>query len=60
MLEDLNATDSEHILRACKEMGLNAVIVVDDGAAMLRDIEKRGWFINPLRRDDTESRRTKQ
>ncbi len=48
MLENLDPTDSDHVLQACKAMGLDVVIIVDEGAAMLRDIEKRGWFINPV------------
>lgn len=59
MLEDLDHTDSEHVLKACKAMGLDAVIVVDEGAAMLRDIDKRGWFINPFRSDRDETTSTK-
>ena len=55
MLEELSPTDSEHVLKACKAMGLDAVIVVDVGAAMLRDIDQRGWFINPLRPDHEET-----
>ncbi len=51
MLEDLNSEDSECVLRACKAMGLDAIMVVDDAAAMNQDIEQRGWFINPLKPD---------
>jgi hypothetical protein len=51
MLENLNATDSDRVLQACKSMGLDAIIVVDDAAAMNHDIEQHGWLINPLRRD---------
>jgi hypothetical protein len=60
MLEDLNSTDSDRVLKACKSMGVDAVIVVDDAAAMNKDIARRGWLINPLRpdRDDhSESNR---
>jgi hypothetical protein len=52
MLEYLSDTDSDHVLKACKSMGLDAIVTVDEGAAMLRDIDQRGWFINPLRPDD--------
>jgi hypothetical protein len=55
MLEDLSSTDSDRVLKACKSMGLRAIVTVDEGAAMLRDIEQRGWFINPLRADQNES-----
>lgn len=56
MLEDLNRMDSDRVLQACKSMGLDVTISVDPGAAMLNDIDRRGWFINPLRPDcDEES-----
>jgi hypothetical protein len=55
MLEDLSLTDSDCILNACRSMGVDAIITVDPGAAMLRDIDQRGWFINPLRPDHIES-----
>jgi hypothetical protein len=51
MLEDLNWTDSDHVLHACKSMGLDSIVVVDDAAVMNHDIAQRGWFINPLRPD---------
>ncbi len=51
MLENLNPTDSDRVLRACKSMGLDAIIVVDDAAAMNHDIAQRGWFVNPLKPD---------
>jgi hypothetical protein len=51
MLEYLSATDSDCVLTACKSMGVDAIITVDPGAAMLRDIDQRGWFVNPLRPD---------
>ena len=54
MLEELSYTDSDRILQACKSMGLDAIIPVDNAAAMLSDIDKRGWFINPLRPDHDE------
>ena len=60
MLENLSPTDSDHILKACKAIGVDAIIVVDEGAAMLRDIEKRGWFINPLRPDHDDTPAAKQ
>jgi hypothetical protein len=56
MLEDLNQTDSDLVLRACKSIGLDAILVVDDAAVMNQDIAQRGWFINPLRSDRDESR----
>lgn len=51
MLEYLSVADSDRVLKACKSMGLDAIIVVDPGAAMLRDIDRRGWFVNPLKHD---------
>ncbi len=51
MLEYLSNADSDRVLVACKSMGIDAIVVVDPGAAMLRDIDQRGWFINPLRPD---------
>jgi hypothetical protein len=60
MLEDLNRTDSDRVLQACKSMGLDAIVVVDDAAVMNHDIAQRGWFINPLRPDRDESQPTKQ
>lgn len=55
MLEDLSLTDSESVLHACKSMGLDVIIPVDEAAGMLHDIEQRGWFINPLRSDREEN-----
>ena len=55
MLEELSPADSDRVLHACKAMGLDVKIVVDVGAAMLRDIERRGWFINPFRADEDEN-----
>ncbi len=43
MLEDLDPESSEQILKACKALGLDAIIVVDQNAAMNRDIAARGW-----------------
>jgi len=60
MLEDLNSTDSDRVLRACKSMGIDAIIVVDDAAAMNHDIEQRGWFINPLKPNQDEGNSTKR
>jgi hypothetical protein len=59
MLEDLSLTDSESVLHACKSMGLDVIIPVDEAAGMLHDIEQRGWFINPLRPDREENPVTK-
>lgn len=50
MLENLTYTDSDRVLRACRSMGIN--VVIDEADAMLKDIEKRGWWINPFRTDD--------
>jgi hypothetical protein len=50
MLGNLNWTDSDRVLKACRSMGLDTVIVVED-AAMQNDIAQRGWFINPLKPD---------
>ena len=55
MLEYLSATDSDRVLVACKSMGVDAIITVDPGAAMLGDIDHRGWFVNPLRVDQHPS-----
>jgi hypothetical protein len=60
MLENLNSTDSDRVLRACKSMGLDAIVVVDDAAAMNRDIDQRGWFINPLKPDQEQLPPSKQ
>lgn len=51
MLEDLTHTDAERVLIACKSIGVDVVMPNPQGAAMLRDIDKRGWWINPLRPD---------
>jgi hypothetical protein len=59
MLENLDTADSDRVLKACKAMGLDAIIVLDVGAAMLHDIDKRGWFINPLRSDRDGTTSTK-
>lgn len=51
ILENMGYTDSDRVLRACKSLGLD--VVIDETAdAMLKDIEKRGWWINPFRTDD--------
>ena len=50
MLGNLYWTDSDRVLKACRSMGLDTVIVVED-AAMQNDIAQRGWFINPLKPD---------
>jgi hypothetical protein len=55
MLEEIKKPDSDRVLRACKSMGLDVVIPVDPAAAMLEDIDRRGWFINPLRPDRDEN-----
>ena len=57
MLEEIKRSDSDLVLQACKSMGLDVVISVDPGAAMLDDIDRRGWFINPLRPDRDENTR---
>lgn len=54
MLKNVSLTDSDRILTACKALGLDTVIPVDPGAAMIKDIEQRGWFTNPLRPDHDE------
>jgi len=51
MLEYLSLADSDSVLKACKSMGVDAIIVVDPAAAMLHDIDQRGWLINPLKPD---------
>jgi hypothetical protein len=50
MLEDLNWTDSDRVLKACRSMGLDTVIITED-AVMQNDIAQRGWFVNPLKPD---------
>lgn len=60
MLQSLNWTDTESVLKACKVMGLDAVLLKEDEAsAMQRDIDRRGWFINPLHPDNDEADSTK-
>lgn len=51
LLEDLSWTDSDRVLKACKSLGLDAIVSVDDAAPMLSDIAKRGWLVNPWRPD---------
>lgn len=55
MLEEIKRSDSDRVLHACKSLGLEVIIPVDPGAAMLDDIDRRGWFINPLRPDHDEN-----
>ena len=51
LLENMSYTDSDRVLRACRSMGVD--VVIDETAdVMLKDIEKRGWWINPFRTDD--------
>jgi hypothetical protein len=50
MLEDMSYTDSDRVLRACQSMGFD--VVIDEADVMLKDIEKRGWWVNPFRTDD--------
>lgn len=58
MLQSIPVRDTGLVLQACKAMGWDAVVVVDPGAAMNHDIEQRGWFVNPWRKDNgTESRK---
>jgi len=55
LLENLKYTDCDRVLRACRAMGFD--VVIDETAdAMLKDIEKRGWWINPFRTDDLGGR----
>ena len=51
MLEDMGYTDSDRVLRVCRSMGYE-VIIDETADAMMKDIEKRGWWINPFRTDD--------
>jgi hypothetical protein len=60
MLEELTLADSDRVLKACKSMGLDSKIVIDESAAMLHDIDKRGWFVNPLKPDRDDSSPTKK
>lgn len=60
MLEDLNWTDSDRVLRACRFMGVDTIIPIDEAAGMMKDINRRGWFINPLRPDHDENPPTAQ
>lgn len=57
MLEDLNQTDSDRVIHACKSMGLDVIIPSDEAAVMRKDIDQRGWFINPLQPDRDENPR---
>ncbi len=53
ILEEIETRDAEHILKACKALGLDFELpLADPGAHMLRDIEQRGWWVNPLKSDD--------
>ena len=58
ILDYVTYTDSERILNACKSMGIDTISKTDDAAAMLRDIDKRGWFVNPVRPDRPEDHTT--
>lgn len=58
ILDYVTYIDSERILNACKSMGIDTISKTDDAAAMLRDIDKRGWFVNPLRPDPAEDHTT--
>ncbi len=53
MLENLSYTESDRVLRACRSMGLD-VFIDETADAMMKDIEKRGWWVNPFRTDDLE------
>jgi hypothetical protein len=54
ILEEIDLQDSERILEACKAMGLDVTLPASDpGAHMLRDIDQRGWWVNPLKSDET-------
>lgn len=44
-------TDSEAVLNACRALGIDVYRPVDPAAAMLKDIEERGWWQNPLKPD---------
>ncbi len=55
ILEDLSRTDSDRVLHACKSLGVDTIISIDPGDAMLKDIDQRGWFINPLRTDGDQN-----
>lgn len=51
LLANLKYTDCDRVLRACRSMGYD--VVIDDTAdAMMKDIDKRGWWVNPFRTDD--------
>lgn len=50
ILREITWTDADHILRACKSFGIDTLIDETD-AAMRRDIDKRGWWVNPLKPD---------
>lgn len=52
MLENLNTDDEQRVLHACKALGVDAVITVDDAAAMNKDIQERGWFVNPWKAEE--------
>ncbi len=51
LFENLSLTDAAQILEACKSLGVDTILPDMTGAAMLMDIEKRGWFINPFKPD---------
>ena len=51
LLAYMKYTDCDHVLRACRSMGYD-VIIDETADAMMKDIDKRGWWINPFRTDD--------
>jgi hypothetical protein len=54
MLENIGREDALQVLKACKALGMDVVLPDTSGDAMLRDIEKRGWWVNPLKPDRGE------
>ncbi|NYF78926.1 hypothetical protein [Granulicella arctica] len=54
ILKGLTWTDGDRILRACRSMGVDTIIDETD-AAMRRDIDRRGWWVNPLRPDSEQN-----
>jgi len=55
LLEEISRKDSDRVLHACKTMGLDVFIPIDEGTAMLNDIEERGWFVNPWSPDHEDN-----
>lgn len=55
MLKNISWTDADRVLIACRSLGLDTIIPIDPGAAMIKDIERRGWLLNPLRPDRDEN-----